>query len=212
MSEEAIKFGKDPVLAGMWSEPENAKALVVYSHPHPSFGGDMSNNAVRLPCHFLNRAGYATLRYDFRGSGLSGGQHDGGKGARDDILVAITEARKRVTNNSLPLILAGYSFGAWISWAALDMVDNVSAAIIVAPPFGLSDFRFRQIEKKLPPVFAIVGTDDQFCNPQQFKTNMNNLVKDAQTEIIENVDHFWFGTEKLLSEKIISFLDELLRS
>jgi|GEM_PF-1191078 len=171
----------------------------------------MSNNAVRLPCHYLNRAGYATLRYDFRGVGLSDGKHEGGRGAREDILTAVEAAKDKVSNKSLPLILAGYSFGAWITWAALNTVKDVHAAVMVSPPFGIPDFVFKPCTKTIPPTFAISGSGDQFCSPEQFIDGMNKLCKDAHTELIENVDHMWFGKEKLLADKIISFIDQALK-
>src|SRR6267378_2747559 len=54
--------------------------------------------------------GYVSLRPNFRGVGKSEGEHDEGRGETEDLLRVAEYAKK--TFGSLPLVLAGFSFGA----------------------------------------------------------------------------------------------------
>src|SRR5213083_3473926 len=63
-------------------EPARGVALVL--HPHPLGGGTMHNKVVFRAAAALNDAGLLTLRINFRGVGQSTGEHDEGRGERED--------------------------------------------------------------------------------------------------------------------------------
>jgi alpha/beta superfamily hydrolase len=86
--------------------------LALVCHPHPLFGGSNENKVVTTLAGAFARLGYATLRPNFRGVGKSGGQHDDGRGESEDMLAALDEARRIF--GELPVVLAGYSFGAYV--------------------------------------------------------------------------------------------------
>ena len=48
-------------------------------HPHPLFGGTLHNKVVFHTMKALNSFGFPVLRFNFRGAGLSQGEHDYGK-------------------------------------------------------------------------------------------------------------------------------------
>ena len=54
------------------------------------YGGSMFNNVVDAILSALWQLGYSTLRFNFRGVGASEGEHDGGRGERDDAAAAMT--------------------------------------------------------------------------------------------------------------------------
>ncbi|MEK7873888.1 MAG: alpha/beta hydrolase, partial [Chloroflexota bacterium] len=68
---------------------------VVVCHPHPLYGGDMNNSVVIAMCGALLDRGIATLRFNFRGAGGSGGSFDGGIGERDDARAALAFLAER---------------------------------------------------------------------------------------------------------------------
>ncbi len=79
-----------------------------FAHPHPLHGGTMHNKVVYRAAQALTRAGYATLRFNFRGVGLSEGRHDSGRGEVEDFRAALDEAER---SEGLPIVAAGFSFG-----------------------------------------------------------------------------------------------------
>ena len=164
MMERDVVFGSGPQLVGRWGEPKQPKAALVFSHPHPLMGGTMSNNVVRLCCHWLNRMDIATLRYDFRGAGESGGEHDGGAGEVEDVLSAVAQARWLLaeSNLQLPLVLAGYSFGSWVNWRALQELNDLSGLVLVSPPMALDPYHFTPYPDLKIPALALVGDRDEF--------------------------------------------------
>src|ERR1051326_5967971 len=95
------------------AEPPRLAAVVC--HPHPLFGGTMHNKTVFRLATALNEVGIPTLRFNFRGVGLSSGSYDEGRGEQDDIRSALDELEQRFPN--VALCVAGFSFGAWTGLA-----------------------------------------------------------------------------------------------
>ncbi len=98
-----------------------AKGVAVICHPHPQFGGTMDNKVVQTLSRALLQLGWTTVRFNFRGVGASGGVWDYGVGEIDDALSVIAQHR----TGSQPLLLAGFSFGAFVAAeAALRLPDG----------------------------------------------------------------------------------------
>jgi len=66
----------------------------------------MHNKVVYRAAQALTRAGYDTLRFNFRGVGLSEGRYDAGRGEMEDFRAALDEAERTV---GLPLVAGGFS-------------------------------------------------------------------------------------------------------
>ncbi|QDX82128.1 alpha/beta hydrolase [Denitratisoma sp. DHT3] len=92
---------------------EGARGIALISHPHPLFGGTADNKVVTTLARTFRELGYVTLRPNFRGVGASEGAHDHGEQETDDQLAVLDYARRRF--GELPLVLAGFSFGAYVS-------------------------------------------------------------------------------------------------
>ena len=87
-----------------------ARGVAVVAHPHPLFGGSLSNKVVQTLARAFVQQGWCTVRFNFRGVGLSTGEHDAGRGELEDLL-AVVESRAAQG----PLCLAGFSFGAFVT-------------------------------------------------------------------------------------------------
>jgi len=92
-------------------QPAAPRGLALIAHPHPLGGGSNTNKVVHTLARSFLALGYACWRPNFRGVGLSEGVHDHGQGECDDLLSVLDSARPEYAH--LPLILAGYSFGAY---------------------------------------------------------------------------------------------------
>jgi uncharacterized protein len=87
------------------------RGVAVLSHPHPQHGGTLDNKVVQTMARAFVQLGYRAVRYNFRGVGGSAGQWDEGRGEIDDAL-AVIEAHR---DAGLPLMLGGFSFGAYVT-------------------------------------------------------------------------------------------------
>src|SRR6202047_4758974 len=87
----------------------SATHAAVVCHPHPLFGGTLHNKVVFHAMKALNSFGFPVLRFNFRGTGLSEGEHANGIGEVEDVRAALDWLEHEFT---LPVIFAGFSLGA----------------------------------------------------------------------------------------------------
>lgn len=109
--------------------PGVAAGTAVIAHPHPLFGGTMTNKVVQTLARAAVLAGLDAVRFNFRGVGASAGAWDEGRGERDDMLAVIDRLAPQG-----PLVLAGFSFGAFVTshvLAAVQSQRDVSHAVLV---------------------------------------------------------------------------------
>ena len=105
-----------------------AIGTAVICHPHPLHGGTMDNKVAQTLARAFIQLGYRAVRFNFRGVGASQGAHDEGPGEVDDALAVIAFHRQP----HQPLMLAGFSFGAYVaSQAAARLGDDMKAQRLV---------------------------------------------------------------------------------
>ncbi|MCC7114396.1 MAG: alpha/beta hydrolase [Burkholderiales bacterium] len=94
--------------------PPHARAgIALVCHPHPLQGGTLDNKVAQTLAKTFFGLDYVAVRFNFRGVGTSEGAHDDGVGETEDALAVIAWARERY-GTSLPLALAGFSFGSYV--------------------------------------------------------------------------------------------------
>lgn len=91
------------------------RGTAVIAHPHPQFGGTMTNKVVQTVARACVQCGWRALRFNFRGVGASQGRYDEGRGELQDMLAAIEQQAPA----DAPLALAGFSFGAFVASQAV---------------------------------------------------------------------------------------------
>ena len=107
-------------------------------HPHPLYGGTLHNKVVFHAMKALNSFGFPVLRFNFRGTGLSQGEHDHGAGEVDDVRAALDWLDGEF---HLPIIFAGFSFGAAVGLRAACADSRVEAVIALGLPVAPLDDR-----------------------------------------------------------------------
>jgi len=201
MNEAQISFPSgDLTLEGLLANPgANAPAAVV-CHPHPMYGGSMFNNVVDAVLAALWHAGYATLRFNFRGVGASEGEHDGGPGEVDDAKAAMAFllAQPGVARDGL--MMAGYSFGAMVAVSAGYESADVARILAVALPLAMADARIPDGASK--PVLFVSGDADSYSPVAGLQALKSKVGASARLEIIAGADHFFGGREAELSRVI----------
>ena len=82
----------------------------VIAPPHPLYGGSMQSPVVNELAYALQKAGIASLRFDWRGVGASGGTPSGrAEDADEDYAAALGHVEETVNGE---IVACGYSFGA----------------------------------------------------------------------------------------------------
>jgi len=167
----------------------------------------------------LNHFGFPVLRFNFRGAGLSEGEHANGVGEVEDVRAALDWLEREF---SLPVIFGGFSFGAAVGLRAAYSNDRVSALIALGLPAvlvaasaevhtedGTYDFGFlRQCTK---PKLFVSGSRDQFAPPGKLEALVNTLADPKKLVRIEAGDHFFEGRLKELRVAIEEWIGESLQ-
>ncbi|MEW6552773.1 MAG: alpha/beta fold hydrolase [Actinomycetota bacterium] len=203
MSVERVSFYADCVepvrLEGILEMPEDAQMppACILCHPHPIGGGSMYVPLLETMAQDLVSRGWACLRFNFRGVGLSSGVSTGGICEVEDVEGAYRYLLERPDLDGADPAVAGWSFGAWIGlrWAVRGR--RTSRIALVSPPMvGFDFFYFLDEEGALPPQDALIvsGARDQFNDLTKLRELSLRLGADLR--ILEGADHFLFGREK----------------
>ncbi len=175
----------------------------VVCHPHPQHGGTMHNKVAHSLARAFIRLGFATLRFNFRGTEGSEGRYDEGVGEFDDALAALAWIRDRYPG--LPLWLAGFSFGAAIAVRAA-VVTTVSGLISVAP--AVSRFAGALDGQPECPWLIVQGDADELVDVEQTIEWVNSLEPGPELLIMPGVEHFFHGRLNDLREAVVSFVED----
>jgi uncharacterized protein len=192
---------------------ENATHAVVVCHPHPLFGGTLHNKVVFHTMKALNSFGFPVLRFNFRGTGLSEGEHDQGRGEIGDVRSALDWLDAEF---HLPLIFAGFSFGAAIGLQAAAADARVKALIGVGTPVTpvAADaeaprvYTFEFLRDCVKPKLFVSGGRDQFGPRAKLEALVASLPEPKKLVVIEGADHFFEGRLRELREAIESWVRE----
>jgi uncharacterized protein len=189
---------------------DHATHAALVCHPHPLYGGTLHNKVVFHTMKALNSFGFPALRFNFRGAGLSQGEHDNGIGEVDDVRAALDWLDREF---HLPLIFAGFSFGAAVGLQAACPDPRVRAVIGLGMPAvpaeGRSyDLSFLQACTK--PKLFVSGARDQFGPRMEFERLVASFAEPKKVVLIEGADHFFEGRLRELREVIENWVKEVI--
>ena len=188
-------------LEGILHQPVSAPfPAAAVCHPHPLYGGDMSNYVVVAVCQALAEAGIASLRFNYRGVGHSEGKYGDGLGERTDTAAALAYLRQlaEVEQNKVGII--GYSFGATVALMAAD--ERVAAAAAISTPSfsqGIPNVAIRC------PSLLISGEQDDIAPAASLTTLAPVIGPHCQVTVVRGADHFWWGYEQELARAVAQF-------
>jgi uncharacterized protein len=184
------------------------RASAVVCHPHPLYGGTMHNKVVFRVAKATLGLGIPTLRFNFRGVGTSAGQFDNGPGERDDVRTALRFLRARFAD--LPIVVAGFSFGAWVGLAVGAEEPDVRALVGVGLPVGSSPFAFLAGVTK--PKLIVQASEDQYAPREKVQALYDFLDEPKRLDWVEGVDHFFGAKVDEVRQAVSNFLREVLES
>jgi uncharacterized protein len=206
MKETAASFASgELLLEGRLAIPDGRGPfpVVIVCHPHPLYGGSMDNNVVCSVSQALAGASLASLRFNFRGVGLSQGEFGHGPGERQDVQAALSFVITQEKIDAGRLGLAGYSAGAAFALPVGCDDQRVAALAAISPPLDTFDFGFLNACRK--PKLLVLGSRDDLIPAGEFLEFCRNLPEPNEYEIFEGADHFWQGHEPALAARVAAF-------
>jgi hypothetical protein len=208
---QPITFTADKVTCeGLFARPdaENGQAPgIVICHPHPLRGGDMLNNVVRAVAEAFAVAGFAVLRFNFRGVGRSTGQYAEGLGEQQDAKAAIAWLMTQPGIDAERLLLAGYSFGARVTLEVASTDPRVCGFIVVAPPVLRGDWP--SLESARGPKIFFCGERDPVAPPEVLMRRIKSLSEHKRLVVVPEADHFFVGQERTLAQHAVKLVQEV---
>ena len=182
--------------------PAKPRFAALVCHPHPLFGGTMHNKVVYQVAKTLDHAGFPVLRFNFRGAGLSAGAHDRGAGEQDDVRTALDFLATEFSG--VPLLLAGFSFGAWVGLRVGCADKRVVKLIALGAPVNNTDFSFLQNCAK--PTLFVHGENDEHGAVDKLKALVTSLAGENRLVVVHQADHFFVGKLDQVDRAITEWL------
>lgn len=185
--------------------PPQTWAGVVLAHPHPTMGGSMRSIVPGALFAALPAVGIAALRFNFRGVEGSEGSFDDGYGERLDVVAALDTLFDIA--EGLPLVLAGWSFGADTLLAVPD--DRAAGWVAVAPPLR-RPAELDVVGRDPRPKLLVVPEHDQFRTPASAEAIVSDAAWAAtRLEVIRGADHFFVGRTDRVVALSVRFCEQL---
>jgi uncharacterized protein len=191
--------------AMLWTTtPTSPNIVAIVCHPHPLFGGTMHNKVVFQAAKALHRRGIPVLRFNFRGTGQSEGEHDKGRGEQDDVRTGLDFLAAEFP--ARPILLAGFSFGSWVGLRVGCEDLRVSDLVGLGIPVNSIDLSY--LRECTKPKLFIQGGNDQFGSVEKVDALFNALPEPKKLVIVENADHFFTGKLDQMTAALGAWVDE----
>ena len=181
------------------------RAAAVLCHPHPQFGGTMRSIVIGALFEALPTVGVTCLRFNFRGVEQSTGTHDDGRGELLDVQAGVTAMADEIPD-TLPLVLAGWSFGADMALTTVD--DRLAGWLAIAPPLRFAT-NFGPVADDPRPKQLVLGQHDEFRDPASVVEATENWVT-TEIEVIAGASHFFVGRTDRVVSAAQGFVDRLV--
>ena len=182
-------------------------------HPHPHGGGSMHNTVVYHVMKTLNEPqwglGWPVLRFNFRGTGLSQGTHDG-KAETDDVLAALDWLENEYNR---PLVAVGFSFGAAMALNACCGRGNIRALVALGLPTSAQgcEYRYPCLKNCTMPKLFLSGANDRYAPAAQLAQVAASTPQPTKLVLLPRADHFFTGQLEALQGTLAGWLKEQLR-
>jgi len=168
----------------------------------------MHNKVVYQVAKSLDALELPVLRFNFRGAGLSAGEHDRGVGEQGDVRAALDFLTTKFSG--VPVLLAGFSFGAWVGLRVGCEDARGSHLIGLGIPVNSSNFSF--LSKCNKPKLFVHGGRDEYGGVGKVRTLVASLPGANHLVVVEGVNHFFVGKLNEVDAAITNWLnDSVLR-
>lgn len=174
----------------------------VIAHPHPLYGGTMTNKVVQTIARACVQCGWRAVRFNFRGVGATAGVHDHGRGELQDMLAVI----EQVATTDAPLTIAGFSFGAFVASHAIAALHGgraIAHAVLVGT--AASRFDVAPIAAELHPATLVIHGEQDDTVPLGAVLDWARP-QSLPITVVPGGGHFFHGQLPLLKSLVMRHL------
>ena len=195
-------------LEALHEGPAQPRFAAVVCHPHPLFGGTMDNHATYRLARAVRALDGAALRFNFRGVGLSAGEHAGGPGEADDARTALRWLAER--HPALPLYACGFSFGAWMALEAGCPDPAVRGVLCAGLALSLREVATDAARACPKPLAVVQAERDEFGTPEQVQRTLADAAGPRWLAVVNGATHLFAEDLTALQREAIAALEWLL--
>ncbi|MDE3202035.1 MAG: alpha/beta hydrolase [Acidobacteriota bacterium] len=192
----------------------DARYAALVCHPHPVGGGTLHNKVVYHAMKAFNAPsfshGWPVLRFNFRGTGLSEGVHDGAA-EWEDVAAAIEWL---ITEYKLPIVTAGFSFGAAMMLKSCCKKQVGAGYVRGVVALGLptqsrgSHYNYAYLSNCRLPKLFLSGDKDQYAPVDEWWRVTNHASDPKSQALIPGADHFFTGQLEAMQRALSGWLTE----
>lgn len=177
---------------------EDPGRAAVVCHPLPTHGGTMHNKVVYRAAKAFEGLGYAVLRFNFRGVGLSEGEFTDGEGETGDVAAALDWLAGE--NPGLPIVVCGFSFGNAVGLPVGADDDRVDRLVGLGTP--TDHFPFDRLVGVAKPKLFVQGDRDEYGSLHALRAGLARVAEPRELVVIDDADHFFTDRLEELREAI----------
>jgi uncharacterized protein len=183
----------------------NSPYVTVLCHPHPKGGGTMHNKVVYHAMKMFSSRGWPVLRFNFRGTGLSEGEHHGSAEVED----VRTALDWMAAEFGKPIVAAGFSFGAAMGLRAARRFPDVVGFTALGLPAQAEGRRYEYpfLHECLFPKLFLSGDRDQYAPADRLREIAGTAPEPKQLTLIAGADHFFTGHLAAMQAALLGWLD-----
>ncbi len=195
-----LQGGVGTIEALLDSPAGEPRGTAVIAHPHPLFGGTMTNKVVQTLARAFVQTGWRAVRFNFRGVGASAGAYDEGRGEAADMLEVVRQLAPEG-----PLAVAGFSFGAFVTSHVVAQLAPRQPQKVVLVGTAASRFAVAPIAPELHErTLVLHGEQDDIVV-------LSSVMDWARQQslpvtVIPGVEHFFHGQLPLLKSLVVRHL------
>lgn len=196
--------GPSGKLEGLLETPAGSAdaAVAVICHPHPVYGGTMTNKVVHMLAKAFNDCGVPAIRFNYRGVGASAGAYDEGRGETFDALAVVQSARQRWPQAQL--WLGGFSFGGAVALRAAAQT-HPARLVTVAPAIQRVDVA--RVPVPHCPWLIVQGDNDELVNGEEVRNWAQSFDPTPEFAMLSGVDHFFHGRLNELRDVVVRWVE-----
>jgi len=182
----------------------DATRAILLCHPHPLYGGTMHSAVIVALGKVLAEQGetLATVRFNYRGVGKSGGAYAAGEGETKDAQAALRHMGHRFPKAKL--VVCGYSFGTWVGLRSAAIEGTVERVALVAPAVRIFDFVREDATSFQGRIAIYLGDADEFCDVAEAEVLARDL--GAKLTVFPGNDHYFLAGRRKLADAVVPFL------
>ncbi|HEY3987999.1 MAG TPA: alpha/beta family hydrolase [Acidobacteriaceae bacterium] len=183
----------------------HAPYAALVCHPHPKGGGTMHNKVVYRAAKATHSLGLSTLRFNFRGTGLSEGEHDEGRGEQGDVRAVLDWLHQRYGR---PVLVIGFSFGAYVGLRACCGDARIPGFVALGLPVEAEGrgYSYSFLASCTLPKLFVSGGADEYGPTVTLERIIASAAEPKTLVIVPQADHFFAGKLEQMQQVLRGWL------